>query len=72
VRNFIQNLQQYFDKPIIDQSQLPGNYNIALDVSIATGQSQRDAIRQAMLSQLGLDVSPSTAPLDTLVVEKAQ
>jgi uncharacterized protein (TIGR03435 family) len=72
IANFIKNLQGYFDKPIIDQTGLTGNFDVSLNVTTGNGSSESDAIMQALPAQLGLELSPSHEPIEILVVEKVK
>jgi uncharacterized protein (TIGR03435 family) len=67
------NLQGYFDKPILDQTGLTGNYDVSLEVASNTDRAaEMDAIASALPAQLGLELVPSRQALELLVVEKAK
>jgi uncharacterized protein (TIGR03435 family) len=62
--------------PVIDQSQLSGNYDMRLEVPPGQQMGKTDEVykaqlRQAILEQLGLELVPGRAPVEFLVVEKA-
>ncbi|HLX69658.1 MAG TPA: TIGR03435 family protein [Verrucomicrobiae bacterium] len=67
----IKNLQPYFDRPIVDYTGLGGNYDLTLQVETPDGGSDSDAVTQALLNQVGLELKPSREPVRMLVVEKA-
>ena len=68
----VKNLQGYFDQPVIDRTGLTGNFDASLEVSLRNGDSESDAIKQALPAQLGLELTPSREPMEMLVVEKAK
>lgn len=71
ISNLIKNLQNYFDKPIIDRTGLTGNYDASMNLMLRSGDPEGNAIMQALPAQLGLELVPSTEPLEVLVVENA-
>jgi uncharacterized protein (TIGR03435 family) len=63
--------------PVIDQSQLSGNYDMRLEVPPGQQVGKTDEVfkaqlRQAVLDQLGLELVPGRAPVEYLVVEKVK
>ena len=72
VSALIKNLQGYFDKPVIDRTGLTGNFDVSLEVLLRNGDSESDAIRQALPAQLGLELTPSREQMEMLVVERAK
>jgi uncharacterized protein (TIGR03435 family) len=72
VSALVKNLQGYFDKPVIDRTSLTGNFDVSLEVSLRNGDSESDAIKQALPAQLGLELTPSRELMEMLVVEKAK
>jgi uncharacterized protein (TIGR03435 family) len=72
ISTLVKNLQGYFDKPIIDQTGLTGNFDVSMNVTTGNGGKERDAIAQALPAQLGLELVPSHEPIEVLVVEKAK
>ena len=73
ISNLAKNLQGYFDKPILDQTGLTGNYDVSLEVASNTDRAaEMDAIASALPAQLGLELVPSRQALELLVVEKAK
>ncbi len=65
-------LEQAFGRPVIDQTGLTGPYDVDLKWKPKLGQSDQDALRQALLGQLGLQLVPSRGPVEMLVVEKVK
>lgn len=64
-----QFLEQVFGKPVVDQTGLTQLFNIDLRWD-ARHPSQREAIREAMLNRLGLELVPGRETVELLVVEK--
>ncbi|HXR08170.1 MAG TPA: TIGR03435 family protein, partial [Candidatus Acidoferrum sp.] len=56
----------------VDRTGLTGNYDVSLNVTWEAGTTQREALTQALSDQVGLTLSPSTAPLDLLMVQAAK
>ena len=69
---FVKNLQGYLDMPVLDRTGLTGNFDFTLDVSLGSGGSESDAIRQALPAQMGLELVPSREPLELLIVQKTK
>ena len=59
----------FFQQPIVDRTGLTGNYDVSLNVTWEAGTTQREALTQALSDQAGLALSPSTVPLDLLMVQ---
>lgn len=73
IAGFLQQLQSHFDGPLDDETGLTGAYDISLKWEAPTdGVKDEDAIRAAMLDQLGLDLTPDRAQIEMLVVRKIQ
>jgi uncharacterized protein (TIGR03435 family) len=74
--NLIDNLQlnpySSLDKPIIDRTELTGNYDLNLNVVMAQGETKTDAIIRSFRDQLGLDLELNTDPISVVVIEKAK
>jgi uncharacterized protein (TIGR03435 family) len=64
-------LEQYFAMPVIDDTGLTDHFHIHLTWQ-ARGKSDlnRDAVKQALLDQLGLELVPDRQPVEMLVVEQ--
>ena len=66
-------LEEYFEMPVIDQTGLTQNYHIDLKWNERWGQDpNHDALKQALLDQLGLELVPANMPVEMLVVERAK
>ena len=66
-------LEGYFGMPVIDETGLTQNFHIDLKWNERRQQDpDHNALKQALLDQLGLELVPSTMPIEMLVVEKAK
>jgi uncharacterized protein (TIGR03435 family) len=64
-------LELIFKMPVVDETGLTENYSINLQWTELTGQTPgHDALKQALLNQLGLELVPARQPVEMLVVEK--
>jgi uncharacterized protein (TIGR03435 family) len=78
IRFFVNDIQQYLQIPVVDQTGLTGryNYDIKWDDQLNwddAGQwyyANTNGMKQAVLDQLGLELVPGRAPVEVLVVEK--
>lgn len=57
---------------VVDQTKIEGNYDIALQWQSRAGESDEDAIKRAVLEQLGLEFIPSRESIKYLVIEKLE
>lgn len=69
---FFSSLEPEFAMPVVDETGLTGNYDFSLDWHPAHGESDTDALKRALLEQLGVQVVPEQRSLQMLVVDKAQ
>jgi uncharacterized protein (TIGR03435 family) len=66
-------LEDYFGTPVIDQTGLTQNYHIDLKWKELGGQDpDHDALKQALLDQLGLELVPSRESIEMLAMEKVK
>jgi len=66
-------LEMVFQIPVVDETGLTGSYNIDLRWKVkADQQANQDALKQALLDQLGLELVPTNMPIEMLVVEKVK
>jgi uncharacterized protein (TIGR03435 family) len=72
IQNFMRSIQSYFDLPLYDETGLTGNYDISLKWTPKEGETTSDAVKVAMLEQLGLELTTSRANIEMLVVRKAE
>ena len=72
-------LETLFEVPILDETGLTGNFDFVLDFPLIPLQSTpsrkvpaQETVRRSLLDQLGLELVPGRAPVETLVVEKVK
>jgi uncharacterized protein (TIGR03435 family) len=66
-------LEAYFGTPVIDQTGLTQYFHIDFKWNERSGDDpDHDALKQALLDQLGLELVPSNMPIEMLVVEKVK
>ena len=66
-------LEAYFQTPVIDQTGLSRNFHIDLKWDERFGEDpNHDALKLALLDQLGLELVPGRESIEMLVVEKAK
>jgi uncharacterized protein (TIGR03435 family) len=66
-------LEDYFEMPIIDQTGLTQNFHIDLKWDERfKGDPDHEALKEALLDQLGLELVPANMPIEMLVVEKVK
>ena len=66
-------LEDYFEMPVIDQTGLTQNFHIDLKWKVmGKPDLDRDALKEALLDQLGLELVPSNMPVEMLVVERVK
>jgi uncharacterized protein (TIGR03435 family) len=66
-------LENYFGTPVIDQTGLTQNFHIDLKWDERfKGDPDHEALKDALLDQLGLELVPSNMPIKMLVVEKVK
>ena len=73
ISTLARNLEGYFAKPILDQTELPDRYDTNLRW-IQKGNYQTDSktLQNALLDQLGLELVPTNMPIEMLMVEKVK
>jgi len=66
-------LEGYFGMPVVDQTGLKQNFQINLRwKDLGDQDPEHDALKRALLDQLGLEIVPTNTPIEMLVVEKAK
>ena len=66
-------LEGYFGMPIVDQTGLKHNFEINLRwKDLGDQDPHHDALKRALLDQLGLELVPTNLPVQMLVVEQAK
>ena len=68
---FIGSIESTMGQPVLDETGLNGRYDLDLQWQLRPGESEKDAYRRALSEQLGLELVPDNAPIELLVVEKA-
>jgi uncharacterized protein (TIGR03435 family) len=59
--------------PIVDETGLTGSYNLDLRWKVKTDpNANQEAVKQALIEQLGLELVPVHKAVDMLIVEKVQ
>ncbi len=67
------HLERIFQMPVVDETGLSGSYNIDLRWKVkADPNANQDAVKQALIEQLGLELVPAHKAVDMLIVEKVQ
>jgi len=69
ISSFSKALEQFLDRPVVNEANHTGRLDIALTWSEAGAQG--DGLKQALGKQLGLDVIPEKREVEFLVVQKA-
>ena len=59
------------DRFLVDQTGLSGRYDVTLSLK-AQGEDRRDALRDALKTQLGLKLVKTSVPLPTLIIDHAE
>ena len=72
ISNFVKQLQPFFEQPIVDRTGLAGEYDVSLNTTWEAGTTRQEALTQALSNQVGLTLTPSTIPLDLLMVQAAK
>jgi uncharacterized protein (TIGR03435 family) len=71
--SLIDKLQKSLRQPVIDDTGLAGVYDFKLDFAGTQFEPpSNEALEQALLDQLGLELVPSREPMEMLVVEKVK
>ncbi len=73
MRYFALNMNFYMDRPVIDQTSLPGSYDLILaysfDVSRAGDADAAPSLFTAMKEQLGLKMEAVKGPAEVFVID---
>jgi uncharacterized protein (TIGR03435 family) len=73
ISNLAEFLESHLKVPVVDQTQLTGNFDVDLKWDESDYQHpNEDGLKQAVLDQLGLELVPAREPVQMLVVEKAK
>lgn len=68
----IRHLEREFKTPLIDQTGLTNKYDLTLKWEPRPGQTEADAIKESLLTQLGLELVPDHQQVQMLIIEKAK
>lgn len=68
------NLENYLDQPLVDQTGLEGTYDINLDLKwdYQHPEQSQAKLRQVLAGQYGLELVPTNLPAKVFVVERSQ
>jgi uncharacterized protein (TIGR03435 family) len=72
IEQLVQNLQGHLESPLYDETGLTGSYDISLKWQPSGDKTAGDALKSALLEQLGLELTPARAQIEMLVVRKAE
>jgi len=66
-------LEMYLQTPVVDETGLTGRYDIEFHwQERKAADPNHDAMKQALLNQIGLELVPTNLPVEVLVLEKAK
>ena len=68
IARFCENAWQI---PVVDRTGLTNKFDIDFEWQQKNGEPDNEALKQALLNQLGLELVPTNAPVEMLVVERA-
>jgi uncharacterized protein (TIGR03435 family) len=73
LERFADLLQRYLDSPVVDKTGLHGLFDMSIHVSAATSSNPAtDAIFEALQDDLGLQLRPSKASVEVIVIDAAE
>ena len=72
IDDWIPWLESKMGKPVVNQTGLTGHYDMTLKWNAASGEAEKENLKQALLDQLGLEFVATNMPIEMLVVEKAK
>jgi uncharacterized protein (TIGR03435 family) len=67
---FVEAIETTVGKPVLNETGLSGRYDLKLQWRPKPGESEKDAYCRALSEQLGLELVPDRAPIQTLIVER--
>ena len=66
-------LERIFQIPVVDETGLEGSYNLDLRWKVkADPNANQNAVKQALIDQLGLELVTARKPVELLIVEKVR
>jgi len=72
IDELVQNLQGHLENPLYNETGLTGAYDVSLKWDPSGEPTPGDALKAALLDQLGLELTPARAQIEMLVVKKAE
>ncbi len=67
------HLERIFQVPVVDETDLKGSYNLDLRWKATTDpDANQEAVKKALIDQLGLELMPAHKAVEMLIVEKVQ
>jgi uncharacterized protein (TIGR03435 family) len=66
------HLERELKTPLVDQTGLTNKYDLTLKWEPRPGQTEADAIKESLLTQLGLELVPDRQQVQMLIIEKAK
>ena len=73
LERFADLLQRYLDSPVVDKTGLHGLFDMSIHVSGATSSNPAtDPIFEALQDDLGLQLRPSKASVEVIVIDAAE
>jgi uncharacterized protein (TIGR03435 family) len=72
VSSLLISLENYFKIPVINQTHLAGRYDLDLKWNEDRLNPNPEALKQALLNKLGLELVPDTQTIEMLVVKKVK
>jgi uncharacterized protein (TIGR03435 family) len=70
--DFARYLEQSIGQPVADQTGTTNRFDFTLQVQARQGETSTDALKRAILEQLGLVIIPVHTPVEMLVVDRAK
>ena len=72
IEPFLRWVERELKTPIHNQTGLTNRYDLTLKWDASAGPSRTDALKQALLDQLGLELTTTREPVQMLIIEKAK
>jgi uncharacterized protein (TIGR03435 family) len=69
IDDMIPGLENAIGEPVVNQTGLTEHYDLYYEYT-ASGKTEKENIKQALLNQLGLELVATNMPIEMLVVEK--
>jgi uncharacterized protein (TIGR03435 family) len=70
--NIADQIEKYFKKPVVDRADLTGRFDVDFKWNEQEEGQNADAFTEALLDQLGLELTPGREPVEMLVVQKTR